>query len=179
MRRDDELTSADRRALAEAAAHQCKKCRILGGELEISRIRKVAGRMKVKVGLDLVVLDYDELIEAPGKDENEQLRNLVRGAKTLGMQLECAVILISQLRKEYGGNDAKRDTRPPSLQRLYGTGAKIKHASMVIYADRKWEVNFTGVEKEAQLWILKNRDGRTGRIEATFNVKRLRFEEAK
>lgn len=178
MRRDDLLTSEDMQALITAAAHQCKKCRILDGELEITRIRRVARGLKARAGLDLLILDYDELIEAPGRDENEQLRRLVRMAKSIGMELNCAVILISQLRKEYGhSQNDKPDTRPPSLSRLYGSGAKIKHASIVIYADRKWEETLDEVQKEAVLWVLKNRDGRTGPIPATFNVKKLRFDQ--
>jgi replicative DNA helicase len=102
MRRDDLLSREDMQALIEAASHQCKKCRILDGELEIRRIHRVARSLKAHGGLDLLVLDYDELIEAPGRDENEQLRQLVRMAKTIGMELHCAVLLISQLRKEYG-----------------------------------------------------------------------------
>jgi replicative DNA helicase len=178
MRRDDLLTSEDMQALITAASHQCKKCRILDGELEITRIRRVARGLKARAGLDLLILDYDELIEAPGKDENEQLRRLVRMSKSIGMELNCAVILISQLRKEYGHtqND-KPDTRPPSLSRLYGSGAKIKHASIVIYADRKWEETLEDVQKEAVLWVLKNRDGRTGAIPATFNIHKLRFDQ--
>lgn len=178
MRRDDLLTPEDFDALVTAASHQCKKCRILDGELDIRRIARVARGLKARGGLDLLILDYDELIEAPGRDENEQLRQLVRMAKSIGMELNCGVILISQLRKEYGQSD-KSDTRPPSLSRLYGSGAKIKHASIVIYADRKWEENLDGVQKDAVLWILKNRDGRTGPIPARFNVHSLRFEEAK
>jgi replicative DNA helicase len=180
MRRDDLLTSEDMQALITAAAHQCKRCRILDGELEITRIRRVARGLKARAGLDLLILDYDELIEAPGKDENEQLRRLVRMAKSIGMELDCAVLLISQLRKEYGSaQNGKADTRPPGLSRLYGSGAKIKHASIVVYADRKWEENLEGVEKDAVLWVLKNRDGRTGPIPAKFNVNKLRFEEAR
>lgn len=177
MRRDDLLTSEDMQALIEAAAHQCRKCRILDGELEITRIRRVARGLKARTGLDLLILDYDELIEAPGRDENEQLRRLVRMAKSIGMELNCAVILISQLRKEYGQSE-KSDTRPPSLSRLYGSGAKIKHAGIVIYADRKWEETLEGVQKEAVLWVLKNRDGRTGPIPARFDIRSLRFEQA-
>jgi replicative DNA helicase len=179
MRRDDLLTREDMQALIVAASHQCKKCRILEGELEIRRIHRVARSLKEHGGLDLLVLDYDELIEAPGKDENEQLRRLVRMSKTIGMELHCAVLLVSQLRKEYGNaQNGKADTRPPSLSRLYGSGAKIKHASIVVYADRKWEENLEGVQKEAVLWVLKNRDGRTGPIPATFNIDKLRFDQA-
>lgn len=179
MRRDDLLSREDMQALIVAASHQCNKCRILDGELDIRRIHRVARALKGRTGLDLLILDYDELIEAPGRDENEQLRRLVRMAKSIGMELNCAVILISQLRKEYGATqNGKPDTRPPSLSRLYGSGAKIKHASIVIYADRKWEDNLEGVQKDAVLWVLKNRDGRTGPIPATFNIRKLRFDQA-
>jgi replicative DNA helicase len=100
-------------------------------------------------------------------------------AKSIGMELNCAVILISQLRKEYGvAQNSKQDSRPPSLSRIYGSGAKSKHASIVIFADRKWEENLDGVTKDAVLWVLKNRDGRTGPIPATFNIAKLRFDQA-
>lgn len=172
MRREDLLNAEDRKALIEAAAHECKRCRILDGELELSRIRRAARKMKKSPGLDLVILDYDELIDAPGKDEFDQQRTLVRAAKSLGMELRCAVILISQLRKALSGEDATR----PTLQRVYGSGSKTKHASIVILADRQYVRELEGDETEAQIFILKNRDGRTGRVKATFNIRKLRFD---
>lgn len=174
MRREDLLTPEDKRALIESAAHQCKKCRILDGELDLARIRRAARKMKKQAGLDLLILDYDELIEAPGKDEFEQQRNLVRAAKSLGMELRCSVILISQLRKPLSGEDAAK----PTLQRIYGSGSKTKHASIVILADRQYVRELQGDETEAQIFILKNRDGRTGRIKAAFDIRKLRFEDA-
>ncbi len=171
MRREDLLNAEDRRALIEAASHECKRCRILDGELELSRIRRAARKMKKQSGLDCLILDYDELIEAPGKDEFDQQRNLVRAAKSLGMELRCAVILISQLRKSLSGEDAAR----PTLQRVYGSGSKTKHASIVILADRKYVRELQGDETEAQIFILKNRDGRTGLVKATFDIRKLRF----
>jgi replicative DNA helicase len=174
MRREDLLTADDRRALIEAAVHECKKCRILDGELELSRIRRAARKMKKISGLDCLILDYDELIEAPGKDEFDQQRNLVRAIKTLGMELRSAVILISQLRKPLSGEDVAK----PTLQRIYGSGSKTKHASIVILADRKYVRELQGDETEAQIFILKNRDGRTGRVKAKFDIRRLRFDDA-
>lgn len=175
MRREDLLTPEDFEALVEAASHQCKKCQILDGELELSRIRRAARKMRNRDGLELLVLDYDELIEAPGKDEFEQQKQIARKAKSIAMELHCVVILISQLRKSLSGEDRAK----PSLQRLYGSGAKIKHASYVIFADRPYLEQMQGDEKEAKLFILKSREGKTGKIEATFNIRKLRFEEAK
>ena len=174
MRPEDRLTAEDRQALLEAAAHECKRCRLLDGELEISRIRRASRKMKKQFGLDLLILDYDELIEAPGKTELEQQTNLVRKAKSIGMELSCPVILISQLRKPLSGEDAAR----PTLARIYGSGSKTKHASFVILADRPFVRELQGDEKEAQLFILKARDSQTGRIKATFNIRKLRFDDA-
>jgi replicative DNA helicase len=175
MRRDDLLTPEDFDALVTAAAHQCKKCRILDGELSLSRIRRAARKMKARTGLDLLILDYDELIEAEGKTEFEQQRVIARAAKSLAIELKCVVILISQLRKTTAGEDAGK----PTLQRLYGNAAKQKFASFIILADRPYVRELVGDEKEAELQLLKSRDGKTGRIKATFNIKSLRFEEAK
>jgi len=174
MRRDDLLTDEDFKALVNAASHQCKKCRILDGELSLSRIRRAARKMKGRSGLELLILDYDELIEAEGKTEFEQQRVIARTAKSLAIELKCAVILISQLRKTTAGEDAGR----PTLQRLYGNAAKQKFASFIILADRPYVRELVGDEKEAELQLLKSRDGKTGRIKATFNIKSLRFEEA-
>src|SRR5262249_662547 len=151
MRREDMLTEEDRAALLEAASHECKKCRILDGELTLAHIRRVARRMKPNPGLDLIILDYDELIEGPGKDEFEQKRNLVGGSKCLGMELLCAVILISQLRKPLNGEEASR----PTLDRLYGSGAKSKHAQIIIFVDRPYVRELQGSETEAQIFLLK------------------------
>lgn len=174
MRRDDLFTAEDLEALAVAASHQCKKCRILDGELSLPRIRRVARKMKAGTGLDLLILDYDELIEAEGKTEFEQQRVIARTAKSLAIELRCAVVLISQLRKA----SSKEDAGKPTLQRLYGNAAKQKFASFIILADRPYVRKLEGDEKQAELQLLKSRDGKTGRIKATFNVKSLRFEEA-
>jgi replicative DNA helicase len=174
MRRSDLLTEEDFEALVKAGSHQCKKCRILDGELSISRIRRAARKMKAGDGLDLLILDYDELIEAEGKTEFEQQRVIARAAKSMAQELHCVVILISQLRKTTQGENAGK----PTLQRLYGNAAKQKFASYIILADRPYVRELEGDEKEAELQLLKSRDGRTGRIKATFNVKSLRFEQA-
>ena len=175
LRRNDLLTHEDFQQLVEAASHQCKKCRILDGELSLPRIRRAARKMKSRIGLDLLILDYDELIEAEGKTEFEQQRVIARAAKSMALELKCCVILISQLRKTTQGEDAGR----PTLQRLYGSAAKQKFASFIILVDRPYVRELQGDEKEAELQLLKSRDGKTGRIKATFNIKSLRFEEAR
>jgi replicative DNA helicase len=131
--------------------------------------------MKARTGLHLLILDYDELIEAEGKTEFDQQRVIARTAKSMAKELSCCVILISQLRKTTQGEEASK----PTLQRLYGNAAKQKFASFIILADRPFVRELEGDEKEAELQLLKSRDGKTGRIKATFNIRSLRFEESK
>ncbi|HEV3482280.1 MAG TPA: replicative DNA helicase [Candidatus Acidoferrales bacterium] len=172
MRRPERITPEETSALLAAASHECSQCRILDGELSMARIRKVARQMKSRSDVDLIIVDYDELVEAPGKDEFEQQRYIVRAGKSLAMELKCPVIVISQLRKSLQGEDRKK----PTLQRLYGSGAKAKHSSIVVYVDRPYVQELSGDETEARIVIAKNRDGKVGAIDARFNVKTLRFE---
>lgn len=172
MRRPERFSDDDRESLIEAASHECAQCRILDGELSMVRIRKVARQMKSNLGINLIIVDYDELVEAPGESEFDQQRYIVRSGKSLAMELGCPVIVISQLRKSLQGEDRKR----PTLQRLYGSGAKAKHSSIVIYVDRPFVQELAGDETEARIVIAKNRDGKVGAIDARFNVKTLRFE---
>ncbi len=172
MRRDDLLDDSDWKRLTKATARECTRCRILDGELTMRRIRRAARAMKAREGLELVVLDYDELITSTGENELEQQRNLVRESKSLAMELCIPVIMISQLRKALQGEDRKR----PTLQRLYGSGAKPKHASIVIYVDREFVQDLRGDETAARILVLKSRDGRLRALDAKFNVETLRFE---
>jgi replicative DNA helicase len=174
MRRPDAITEEEFTQLIEAAAAQCDACWILDGELDLLRIRRAARRMKARSSVSLVVIDYDELVTVEGDTENDQQRNLARAAKSLGMELDCAVILVSQLRKPLAGEDVKR----PTLQSIYGSGAKTKHSTGVLLVDRPWVRELNGDETDAQLFVLKNRDGRLGRIPCRFDIKKLEFLDA-
>lgn len=172
MRLSERLDEDDWRRLTEAASKECNLCRILDKELSLARFRRVARRLKAKCALGLLLVDYDELVEAPGEDELEQQRNLVRGAKSLAMELQIPVTIVSQLRKPLAGADLKK----PMLASLYGSGAKSKHPSWVIFVDRPYVRELAGDETEARVFVLKARDGKVGRVRANFNIETLRFE---
>jgi replicative DNA helicase len=175
MRRPNQITRDEYRALLDAAVHQCEKCRILDGELSLQKIRLTSRRLKKHNGLDFIVLDYDELIDAPGTTELDQQRALVRGAKNIAMELKVPVFLISQLRKPM---DAKEKVAP-TLERIYGSGSKSKHSSFVLYVEREYMKNFEpGTEAQAKIYILKSRDSKVGTAEARFDMDKLRFYDA-
>lgn len=174
MRWPEHLTAADIKALVDATVHECPKCEILDGELTLQRIRIAARRKKRAGGLDCIIGDYDELIDAPGRDENTQQKNLIRGSKSIAVELGIPFIMISQLRKSLDTDEAKN----PTLERLYGSGAKSKHSSFVIFVDREYVRKLEGDQTEARVCILKSRESKTGPIKAKFNLDTLRFEDA-
>jgi replicative DNA helicase len=173
MRVPEKLNRAEFNALMDVALHECDKCRILDVELSLSKIRIAARRRKRATGLDLVIVDYDELVDAPGQTETDQQRNLIRGLKLIGTELRIPVIVISQLRKSLNAEDAAR----PSLEKIYGSGAKSKHSSFILYLDRPFVRELQGDKTEAKLFVLKARDGQTGQIPLSFNLSTLRFTQ--
>ena len=172
MRQKSAILPDELRRLLQAASHQCDHCAILDGEISLRRIERAARQMKAGKGLELLVIDYDELIAVEGRDEFDSQKNLVRGAKGLAVELACPVILVSQLRKRLEGEDSRR----PTLARLYGSSAKAKHPHTVLYVERPFVENLCGDETEARICILKNRTGRVGELPCRFNIRSLSFE---
>jgi replicative DNA helicase len=154
------------------AAKQCPKCTILHGVLTIAKIAAEARKLKADNRLSLLVIDYDELISAPGKTENERLSNVAMGAWQLAVSLRVPVILISQLRKgdtESGGNQMV-------LDQLYGPGAKSKYASTVIYIHRDFNKQNDAVDlQDAAIGVAKDRHGDLGWSDVWFSKRRLEF----
>lgn len=173
MRNPSELEAGEIDCLVAVSQQQCVRCHILDGELTLSRIRSTARKLKSLGELDCVVVDYDELVEAPGKDDLAKQVALVRGLKSMAIELKIPVIQVSQLRKPLTGDDVAR----PTLARIYGSGAKTKHASIVLFVDREYVREMEGDEAKGRIIVLKNRDGRGGQIYTSFNIKRLRFED--
>jgi replicative DNA helicase len=173
MRKWEWLKDDDKTSLARCAPFECDQCKIIEGDLSLRKIRYASlilnAELKGKIGF--VIMDYDELIDAPGGDEFKKQVSLVKGAKRLGQELKCPVILISQMRKLLQGEDLRK----PTLNRLYGAGAKSKHPHCVVYVDRKFQRDLKGDETEARVCILKNRDGQVGSGDAYFSISKLRF----
>jgi replicative DNA helicase len=171
IRSAEKISEVEMYAIFESVNRQCKTCRILDGELTLPNIRTAARSMGKELGC--VVVDYDELVEVHGKDEWDQQRIMVRSLKLLAMECKIPMLIVSQLRKP----PEAKDRRSPTLHNLYGSGAKSKHASIVLYVERPYVQELKGDETEAIVYILKSRDGRLGKIDCKFNTKTFHFEE--
>ena len=143
--------------------------------ISVIEMRAKARRLKHEQGLDLIIVDYLQLIKGRGRSENRQqeISEISRSLKILAKELNVPVIAVSQLSRAV---EARQDKRP-QLSDLRESGAIEQDADLVIFIYRE-EVykklpNNKGV---AEIIIGKQRNGPTGSIKLTFLKEFLRFE---
>ncbi len=142
-----------------------------------TKARRVAQR---NGGLDLVIVDYLQLVASPPKAENRQqeISQISRALKELARELECPVIALSQLNRSV---DSREDHRP-RLSDLRESGAIEQDADVIIFLFR--EDYYTGTPAPAgegsptEVIIAKQRNGPTGKVDLLFFPHKLRFENA-
>lgn len=128
-----------------------------------------ARRLKAERGLELLVLDYLQLMQAGGRYENRNLEiaAISRGMKQLSKELDMPVIALSQLSRnpERRGSDHR-----PQLSDLRESGSIEQDADLVafLYREELYKPDDPEVEGLAEVLIAKHRNGETGRIELAF-----------
>ena len=126
-------------------------------------------------GLDLVIVDYFQLVQAKGKheDERRRLNYIAEQLKNLARLLDIAVIAVSQLSRSCEGRPDKR----PQLSDLRETGRLEEEADLVIFIYRDDYYNKKEHEHDnvAEFIIGKQRNGPTGTVKLEFDGKHTRF----
>lgn len=136
-------------------------------------IRSKARRHKSQHGLDLVVIDYLQLMSSPGRAENRQVEisAISRAIKGLGRELNIPVIAISQLSREAERDDSGR----PKLSHLRESGAIEQDADVVLMLSRPPAHEGEGPANLIRLTIAKQRNGPTGEFDLYFDRNTQRF----
>ncbi len=138
----------------------------------IDSIRKYAGQAKYKWNIDLVVVDYIQLVECSSGDNREQkVAAVARGLKTIAADSDVVVIGLSQFNRNVSEN------KKPSLSDLRESGAIEQDADIVISLSRHGKYDFIKKEGQVEVSILKNRTGPLGRILFKFLGKYTKFIE--
>ncbi len=150
--------------------------------LSVMALRGRARRIKAKHGLDLIVLDYLQLMSHP-KSESRQLEisEISRSLKALARELEIPVVALAQLSRAVEGKD--RNPRGwPMLSDLRESGSIEQDADIVMmlyreeyYATDKVEVP-EEIKGKATVIIAKHRNGPTGQVTLQFRPNIMRFE---
>jgi replicative DNA helicase len=142
--------------------------------LNPTEIRARARRVKREHGLDLVVVDYLQLMQVPGTNENRatEIAEISRGLKALAKELQVPVIALSQLNRGVEQREHKR----PVMSDLRESGALEQDADMIllIYREEVYDKNTTkkGI---AEIDLVKHRNGETGVFYLTFQGQYTRF----
>ncbi len=144
--------------------------------LTMMEIRAKARRLKQRHNLQLVAIDYIQLMSSGKKVESRQLEvsEFSRQIKLLAKELNVPVIALSQLSR----NTEQRKDAVPALSDLRESGSLEQDADMVIMIHRPemYTTNPSDDERGvANLYIPKHRNGETGKIDALFQGHYSRF----
>lgn len=143
--------------------------------MTMSRIRAAARRHKRRYGLDLIVIDYLQLMDEGSGSGNrtEAVSAMSRGAKLMARELQCPVILLSQLNRSL----EQRPNKRPMCSDLRESGAIEQDADIIlfVYRDEVYHEHseYKGV---AEIIIGKGRDIETGTVRTAFVGQFSRFE---
>lgn len=141
--------------------------------MTMPRIRSIARRQSHRMGgMGLVVIDYLGLVEGDGKGRTEEVTAMSRQIKLLARELDCPVIILSQLNRGCEGRPDKR----PVLSDLRESGAIEQDADIVmfVYRDEVYHPN-TQDKGIGEILIRKNRDGEIGMVPTAFQGAKSRF----
>jgi replicative DNA helicase len=138
-------------------------------------MRAKARRLKAEHGLNLLVIDYIQLMQGRGRFDNrtQELGAISRSLKGLAKELDVPVIVLSQLSR---GPESRSDHRP-QLSDLRESGALEQDADVVILIYREDRYN-PDAENEgvAEIIVAKQRNGPTDTVKLAFIQERTRFE---
>lgn len=140
--------------------------------LNFFQIATYARRHKRKHGLDVLVIDYLQLMAGDADEKrHSQIEEITRNLKTLAKELDIAVILLSQLSRK------TEEARRPKLSHLRDSGSVEQDADVVLFIHREEVDNPDTTHKNyADIYIAKNRQGALGQIGATYIGHQVRFE---
>jgi replicative DNA helicase len=151
--------------------------------LSVLEMRTKAHRLHTEHGIDLIVVDYLQLMRGDHRAENrvQEISSICRALKASARELKVPVVAVSQLSRAVESRQDKR----PILADLRESGALEQDADVVIFIYRDVMYNpDTEQPNIADLLVAKHRNGPTGKVSlyfqselAKFNEVELRYEE--
>lgn len=145
--------------------------------ITIQQMRSKCRKMKLEHGLDLVIIDYLQLMESSGKVESNQqkISDISRSLKGLARELNVPVIALSQLSRAVEQRPDKR----PMLSDLRDSGAIEQDADVVMFIYRDDYYNKDSADKNlAEIIVAKQRNGPIGTVKLTWLPQYTKFANA-
>ncbi len=193
IRRGD-MTEAEFRRFVDAAK-ALEACPLYIDDtpaLPIAQLAARARRLKRTHGLDVLMVDYLQLVRGTGKSENRvnEISEITMGLKAIAKELDIPVIALSQLSRQVEARDDKR----PQLSDLRESGSIEQDADVVMFVFReeyykerekpgdhdleamaKWQEEMERLHGRAEVVIGKQRHGPIGTVDLSFEGRFTRF----
>ncbi|SHH79799.1 replicative DNA helicase [Sporanaerobacter acetigenes] len=132
--------------------------------ISLMEMKAKCRKLKIEKGLDLVVVDYLQLMQSdsPSESRQQEISSISRGLKALAKEMECPVLALSQLSR---APELRSDHRP-ILSDLRESGAIEQDADIVMFLYRDEYYNQdTDKKNVGEVIIAKHRNGPTGTVE--------------
>ena len=164
------------------------------GGLSIAQLAARARRLKRQKGLDLIVVDYIQLLQGSQRRSDnrvQEVTEITTSLKALAKELTVPIIALSQLSRQVENRDDKR----PQLADLRESGSIEQDADVVLFVYReeyylankeprigtpeyeKWQLDMSLVHGRAEVIIGKQRHGPTGTVDLQFEGQFTRFSD--
>ena len=162
--------------------------------ITISALSNRARRLKRKEGLDLIVIDYIQLMKSSGyRNEGRvlEIAEITQGLKALAKELDVPVLALSQLSRQV----EQREDKKPQLSDLRESGSIEQDADVVMFVFREqyylekqepkpgtaehveWQEKMSQIHNQAEIIIGKQRHGPTGVIKLEFESAFTKFKD--
>jgi replicative DNA helicase len=188
------ITEAEFFKLTEAVAEMQRSPLFIDetGGISIAQLAARARRLKRSKGLDLLVVDYLQLLSGSSKKSDnrvQEMTEITTGMKALAKELAVPIIALSQLSRQVESREDKR----PQLSDLRESGSIEQDADVVIFVFREeyyvknkkpregtpefdqWMTEMENVSGKAEVIVGKQRHGPTGTVELSFEAQYTRF----
>ncbi|MBN9070688.1 MAG: replicative DNA helicase [Rhizobiales bacterium] len=163
------------------------------GGISIAQLAARARRLKRQRGLDVIVIDYVQLMQGSSakasQNRVQEITEITTGLKSLAKELNVPIIALSQLSRQVESRDDKR----PQLSDLRESGSIEQDADVVLFVYReeyylknrepkpgseeymKWEAEMNEARGKAEIIVAKQRHGPTGTVPMGFQGEFTRF----
>lgn len=143
--------------------------------ISLTELRSKCRRMQSEHGLDLIVIDYLQLMTVQSHSENRQqeISQISRGLKALAKEMNCPVFSLGQLSRA----PEQRTDHRPIMSDLRESGAIEQDADVILMLYRDEQYNEDTEDRGiAEVLITKHRNGPTGRVKLYFQHECTRFQ---
>ncbi len=164
------------------------------GGISIAQLAARARRLKRQRGLDVMIIDYIQLMQGSSRSQGnrvQELTEITTGLKALAKELNVPIIALSQLSRQVENRDDKR----PQLADLRESGSIEQDADVVLFVYReeyylerlepdegseewgKWDSKMREARGKAEVIVAKQRHGPTGTAKLAFQGQYTRFSD--